>query len=443
MQEKLSKCLPSLVLSSATVLAPLLVFSQLAWAQNREGFYCDVSRDSPVMVGVANGRSIDFITFQAEWAPPPYTAQTRCQAVSARFQATYLRGGDEAFDNFAFGYLNSQPVMCIVAGQQEQQREDCNPKKLLLTFQNELQACLFLPSFIENLAQQGVQEATTNLDLSQVRQGCNQQFANTARRESTQGERDAFVALMNSGSSSPASSANSVALNNVVLQEEGVLGSNTPVLDDGSHYQIHEFQGQAGQTVAIALESSAFDPYVLLWNGSNQRIGENDDASSSDLNSLLTLTLPYTGTYQVVANALEPSGQGPYQLTIRTDRATAPRGAAQQTENRQATNGFILWKEETLDQNSPVLESDGSAYQTYDFQGRAGQSISIDLTSGAFDTYLILLNSSGEKIDENDDISNQSSNSSLTLTLPYTGAYRVVVNAQDRSGKGGYLLTVR
>ena len=248
---------------------------------------------------------------------------------------------------------------------------------------------------------------------------------------------------MNQRSSSPAPSANSVALNNVVLQEEGVLGSNTPVLDDGSHYQIHEFQGQAGQTVAISVESSAFDPYVLLWNGSNQRIGENDDASSEDLNSLLTLTLPYTGTYRVVANALEPSGQGRYQLTVRTDRATAPRGAAQPTENRQAANSFILWKEVTLDQSSPVLESDGSAYQIYDFQGRAGQSVSIDLTSGAFDTYLILLNSSGEKIAENDDVSNQSNNSSLTIALPYTGAYRIIVNAQDRSGRGGYLLTVR
>jgi len=442
MQAKLLKYLTSLVLSSATVTATLTVFSQIAWAQNREGFYCDESGVDPILVSVTNGQSINLMTFSSERTPPPFTAQYRCQAVSARFQRTYLRGGYEAFD-FAFGYLNNQPVMCIAAEQQGQQRKTCNPSKLLLTFPSELEACLFVPSFLGGLARQGVQDATSNLDLSQARQACNQQFANTGQRGRTQAERDTFVAFMNPDSSSPEPSANSVALNNVVLQEEGVLGSNTPVLDDGSHYQIHEFQGQVGQTVAIALESSAFDPYVLLWNSSNQRIGENDDASSEDLNSLLTIRLPYTGTYQVVANALDSSGQGRYQLTIRTDQAIAPRGAVPQTENPQATNGFILWKEATLDQNSPVLESDGSAYQTYDFQGRAGQSISIDLTSGAFDTYLILLNSSGEKIDENDDISNQSSNSSLTLTLPYTGAYRVVVNAQDRSGKGGYLLTVR
>jgi len=443
MQEKLSKYLTSLVLSSATVIAPLPIFSQLAWAQSREGFYCDVSRDFPTMVYAASGSPIVLITFQYEWAPPPYTNKVRCQEVSKRFQEAYRKGGSEAFNSLTFGYLNNQPVMCLATGQQGQQRGTCNPTKLLITFPNERKACLFLPSLLEGMARQSVQQEENNLNLSQFEQVCDQQYPNTAQRPSTQGERDAFIAFMNPDSSSPEPSVSSVALNNVVLQEEGVLGSNTPVLNDGSHYQIHEFQGQAGQTVAISVESSAFDPYVLLWNSRNQRIGENDDASSEDLNSLLTIRLPYTGTYQVVANALDSSGQGRYQLTIRTDQAIAPRGAVPQTENPQATNGFILWKEATLDQNSPVLESDGSAYQTYDFQGRAGQSISIDLTSGAFDTYLILLNSSGEKIDENDDISDQSSNSSLTLTLPYTGAYRVVVNAQDRSGKGSYLLTVR
>jgi len=442
MQAKLLRYLTSLVLTSATVTAPLTVFSQIAWAQNREGFYCDESRDSPILVSVTNGQSIDLITFTGEWARPPYTPQNRCQTISARFQAIYLRGGNEAF-NFAFGYLNNQPVMCIGAGQQGQQRRTCNPSKLLVTFQNELQACLFVPSFLEGLTRQGVQEATSNLDFSQVRQACNQKFANTGQRESTQAERDTFVALMNpSDSSSSAAPVPSTPFTNIVLQEEGVLDRSTPVLDDGSHYQIHEFQGQAGQTVAISVESSAFDPYVFLWNGSNQVIGENDDASSSDLNSLLTLTLPYTGTYRVVANALEPSGQGRYRLNIRTDQ-TGRGGAAQQVDNRLAANSFILWKEAALDQNSPVLESDGSSYQTYEFQGQAGQSISIELTSGAFDTYLILLNSSGEKIAENNDLSNQSSNSSLTLTLPDTGTYRVIVNAKDRSGRGSYLLTVR
>jgi len=46
---------------------------------------------------------------------------------------------------------------------------------------------------------------------------------------------------------------------------------------------------------------------------------------------------------------------------------------------------------------------------------------------------------------ENDDLTQQNSNSELTLTLSETGRYRVIVNAYDPppKGKGKYNLTVR
>jgi Circadian oscillating protein COP23/Bacterial pre-peptidase C-terminal domain len=439
MQEKLLKYLTRGVLSAVALTAPLCLFSQMSWAQNQNGFYCDSSQEHPIMIAVVNGQQVNLITFNNRWTPPPYTPQTRCETVSARFQAVYLRGGNNAFDNLAFGYLNNQPVMCISTGQ----RGVCNPNKLLLTFRDELQACQFVPLFAGNLTRRSAQETRNSADTAQFNQECERQFADTAQRESTQAERNAFISLLNSsGQNSTPPPANTASLNSIVLQEEGNLSSNTPTLDDGSHYQVYEFQGRAGQTVAIAMESGAFDPYVLLWNDNNQKIAENDDASSTTLNSLLALTLPYTGTYRVVANALEPNQEGRYRLTIRTDSAAGQSAVAGGSHQAAASN-YILWKEDALDQNSPKLESDGSSYQTYIFQGRAGQSVSIDLTSSEFNTYLILLNSSGEKIDENDDLSRQSSNSSLTLTLPYTGEYRVVVNAYDRSGRGSYLLTVR
>ena len=53
----------------------------------------------------------------------------------------------------------------------------------------------------------------------------------------------------------------------------------------------------------------------------------NDDASGSDLNSYVSLTLPTEGVYTVVATSFDPLGSGGYRLTMRNfsaPRATAP-----------------------------------------------------------------------------------------------------------------------
>ncbi|GAB4379320.1 MAG: hypothetical protein Kow00121_33240 [Elainellaceae cyanobacterium] len=105
--------------------------------------------------------------------------------------------------------------------------------------------------------------------------------------------------------------------NEIFLQMEGNLGSSSRTLQDGSFYEEHSFQGTAGQTVTIFLESSDFDTYLIVVGPNDQLLGENDDASPETLNSALTLTLPVTGTYRVIANAYDSAGQGRYLLTVR------------------------------------------------------------------------------------------------------------------------------
>ncbi|GAB4379324.1 MAG: hypothetical protein Kow00121_33250 [Elainellaceae cyanobacterium] len=104
----------------------------------------------------------------------------------------------------------------------------------------------------------------------------------------------------------------------ILLKEEGTLGANSQVLQaDGSLYDEYSFQGQAGQNVTILLESSDFDPFVILVGPDDQVVGQNDDASPRTLNSLLTATLPVNGTYRIIANAYDQAGRGNYILTVR------------------------------------------------------------------------------------------------------------------------------
>ena len=102
----------------------------------------------------------------------------------------------------------------------------------------------------------------------------------------------------------------------LLLVVEGVLETGDSTLTDGSFYDFHPFEGTAEQAITIRMESNAFDTYLMLLNAAGEIIGENDDTSGSNTNATLTVVLPKTGTYRVVANAYDHTGQGPYRLTI-------------------------------------------------------------------------------------------------------------------------------
>jgi hypothetical protein len=88
-----------------------------------------------------------------------------------------------------------------------------------------------------------------------------------------------------------------------------------------------------------------------------------------------------------------------------------------------------------------VLRSDGSLYDSHEFDGRAGSTVSIDLSSSDFDTYLILIDPQGNELASNDDRGDGTTNSALTLTLPMDGVYRIIVNSYHPDGSGSYYLS--
>lgn len=99
-----------------------------------------------------------------------------------------------------------------------------------------------------------------------------------------------------------------------------------------------------------------------------------------------------------------------------------------------------------LSTNSPILETDGSFYEQYTFEGVTGEVISIELTSNNFDTYLILKDPTGELIAQNDDRdggAGTNTNSEIRLALPSNGIYTVIVNSYGPREIGTYNLRWR
>ncbi|NEQ26086.1 MAG: serine protease, partial [Microcoleus sp. SIO2G3] len=118
--------------------------------------------------------------------------------------------------------------------------------------------------------------------------------------------------------STPANGTTRPAPQGVILQEQGVLGENSQVLQqDGSLYDEYQFQGQQGQQVVISMESTQFDTYLLLVDPNGQLVDQNDDGAQGSTNSQITATLPSDGTYTIIANAYDSTGRGRYTLTVR------------------------------------------------------------------------------------------------------------------------------
>ena len=221
-----------------------------------------------------------------------------------------------------------------------------------------------------------------------------------------------------------------IAIGGPIVQ--GRLGEGSNVLPDGSYYNAYSFEGRAGQRVTIDMASNEVDPFLILIGPDQDGLFLQDDDSGGNYNARLSLQLPSSGTYTIVANAYAEGEVGRYQLRLME----VGGGTISSTPG-----GVILRQQGRLGPGNPTLQ-DGSYFQEFNFQGRAGQRIRLRLASDSFDTYLLLLDQASNTLAENDDASSRTTNSELTVTLPRDGQYSVIVNAYNQGEQGEFLLVV-
>lgn len=103
-----------------------------------------------------------------------------------------------------------------------------------------------------------------------------------------------------------------------IIQQEGFLGPGASILpSDGSWYRTYSFEGRAGQSVTMTLESADFDTYLAVIGPDGRKLAENNNISANDPNSGLRVTLPRSGIYRAIVNSYERGGRGRYLLRIQ------------------------------------------------------------------------------------------------------------------------------
>ncbi|MGD2154917.1 MAG: hypothetical protein PVG79_16755 [Gemmatimonadales bacterium] len=96
---------------------------------------------------------------------------------------------------------------------------------------------------------------------------------------------------------------------------DGYLTLDDPLTADGRHGQAWALEGRAGEIYVIELISDDFDAY-LYFAGPGLSEPLTDDDGAGGFNSRIRVSLPETGTYRIIASALDSGSSGEFQLVV-------------------------------------------------------------------------------------------------------------------------------
>lgn len=123
------------------------------------------------------------------------------------------------------------------------------------------------------------------------------------------------------------------------IHQLGVLDSADPQMSDGSYFDSYKIAGTAGERVTISLNSSEFDTFLGIMDSEDNLLVSNDDASGTNRNSFISLTLPANGMYTVVTTSFEAGASGGYRLSMRNFNPP-PRATTTTASTQTASSGL-------------------------------------------------------------------------------------------------------
>ncbi|MFH7245099.1 MAG: tetratricopeptide repeat protein [Spirulina sp.] len=135
----------------------------------------------------------------------------------------------------------------------------------------------------------------------------------------------------------------------------GVLDENS-LVEDGLFFNIHTFEGIAGQIVVIDMTSDEVDAWLGLRTPAGEIIA-TDENSGKGTNARLALRLSDTGTYQVAAFSFASGEMGRYQLTVQPGTtADVDRAELLAEATLLNTQGIELYQEGRYGEAEPLYQ---------------------------------------------------------------------------------------
>ncbi|MEM1280004.1 MAG: AAA-like domain-containing protein, partial [Cyanobacteria bacterium P01_H01_bin.152] len=212
-----------------------------------------------------------------------------------------------------------------------------------------------------------------------------------------------------------------------ILQETATLTDRDEMVE-GTFQHVYEISGEAGQEVVIVMASEEFDTLLGLETLDGEVIDFNDDYVASSRNSKLTVELPDSGTFRLIATTYGTGETGTYRLQAHYGPAVQEPLIPEITAQ--------------LDSDDPVFHWLIRRGDEYTFTGWEGQSINVITTSENFSHYVSLKDASGNLIEESlPPLEELERSSTLRAILPESGTYTLTVASDSNTG-GAYNIVV-
>ncbi|HEX8641286.1 MAG TPA: caspase family protein [Allosphingosinicella sp.] len=220
----------------------------------------------------------------------------------------------------------------------------------------------------------------------------------------------------------------------------GELTASDAQRRSGKYEDVFVMEGRRGERIDLRLRSTDFDAYLVMTGPQGFSLANDDEPGDEEvLDSRLIVQFPADGQYRVAATTLRPGETGRYTLeaavAAANDPATVPEPAEPITLGA-TVNGNLARGDGQL--------ASGEYTDRYRFTARRGQRIRAEVTSGKFDTYLMLRRPDGSQ-DDNDDsevAGEASTDSRIDTVLAEDGEYVLVVTSFRPGESGNYRLTL-
>ena len=226
---------------------------------------------------------------------------------------------------------------------------------------------------------------------------------------------------------------------------QGTLDPTAERDAEGRFFRVHQVSLQRGSRVAVTMQSPQFDTVLRVEPPTGDAV-DNDDVAPDNTNSRLDFTAPIDGRYRIVATSYAPATAGAY--TIQVSAGAPGQGLIVTGSNNNAPDaqtgpgGSLVAGTPVNEYLTPGDPSSGGRFvRAYRLDGRQGDMVTLRLTSTGFDPTLTLIAPNGQRW-TNDDTTPADTNSTIAMTLPAAGSYRVEVSSYRPGATGPFNLTV-
>ena len=211
--------------------------------------------------------------------------------------------------------------------------------------------------------------------------------------------------------------------------KDGTLSATSGRSGDcaGCYADLYQFTVTSSQTLSVAMNSTVFDTYLRILDGSGNTLAADDD-SGGGTNSLLQRPF-VAGTYRIEATSYNSGIGGAYTLALRAATSQTLPISVGQTLSGSLTAS-----------SGRSVGCSGCFADLYQFSVTSSQTLNIVLTSTAFDAFLRVLDSSGSAVATDDD-SGGGSNARINRTFA-AGTYRIEATSYNSGSTGAYTLAL-